>query len=403
MAIDRDDKTEAAALRETNRELSAALQKAETANRDMARFLAAASHDLLQPLNAAHLYTASMVEQADAATRMGQLARSVESSLNAVEEIVNALLDISRIDSGSLKVELRPFRVSELMQKVVVEFGPQAAERKITLKVIESDTVVHSDKALVARIIQNLVSNAIKYTRPGGRVLVGCLRRGGRMRLDVIDTGIGFQAHQHRVVFAEFSRLEQGARMAHGLGLGLSIVDRLVSALGLTLEIDSVEGKGSRFSLYLPHGKMAEALPADGKSGPLASLSGLRVLCVDNERDVIAAMEGLLAGWGCDVRSAGSLRDIERQQLLIGWLPDLVLMDYHLDQVSGLDAVEWLRQNLGHLPAALVTADRTPGVRALAEQRGIPILNKPVRPASLRALMSTLAGRVQAPAGLGAD
>jgi CheY-like chemotaxis protein len=213
--------------------------------------------------------------------------------------------------------------------------------------------------------------------------------------VDVIDTGIGFNRDQHALLFAEFSRLEQGARMAQGLGLGLSIVERLVSAMGLTMELASVEGRGSRFSLYLPRGKLQQPTAAESeRPEAAASLVGLKILCVDNERAVLDAMEGLLEGWGCDVRSARSLKDIDRDGLLVGWFPDLVLMDYHLDQTSGLDAVEWLRHNVGgHLPAALVTADRTAAVRALAEERGIAVVTKPVKPAALRATISGLASQ----------
>jgi CheY-like chemotaxis protein len=224
---------------------------------------------------------------------------------------------------------------------------------------------------------------------------VGARLRGTRVRFDVIDTGIGFNKDQHALIFAEFSRLEHGARMAQGLGLGLSIVKRLVSALGLTMELDSNEGRGSRFSLYLPyHRTVKAATEAPPVREPVSNLTGLRILCVDNERAILDAMEGLLGGWGCDVRSARSLKDIDKDGLLLGWLPDLVLMDYHLDQTSGLDAVEWLRHNVGgHLPAALVTADRTAAVRALAEERGVAVITKPVKPGALRATISQLAGQ----------
>jgi CheY-like chemotaxis protein/two-component sensor histidine kinase len=326
---------------------------------------------------------------------MQSLARSIEASLNAVEEIMSALLDMSRIDSGAFKPAPAPFQIRDLIQKVAVEFAPLAHEKSIELRLVDSNAVANADRALVARIVQNLVSNAIKYTRPGGHVLVGCRRRGARIRLDVVDTGIGFSRDQHRLLFAEFSRLDQGARMAQGLGLGLSIVERLVVAMNLTLELDSVEGRGSRFSLYLPRGKIERVAAVESERTVEAmSLAGLKILCVDNERAVLDAMEGLLRGWGCDVRSARSLRDIDRDQLLSGWLPDLVLMDYHLDQTSGLDAVEWLRHNVGgHLPAALVTADRTPAVRALAEERGIAVVTKPVKPAALRAVIGGLAAQ----------
>lgn len=389
-----------AALTRVNSELESARAKADAANRDKTRFLAAASHDLLQPLNAARLYTATLIERAGG-TGLAELAHSIEASLNAVEEIMSALLDISRLDGGNLKPAATAFPMHDLLKKVEVEFLPMARERDIDLRIVGTTRAALADRAMVARIAQNLVSNAIKYTRPGGRVLVGCRIRGQRVRLDIIDTGIGFNRDQHALIFAEFSRLEHGARMAQGLGLGLSIVKRLVAALGITLELDSAEGRGSRFSVYLPVTRLVGPPLETGRpigEAP-SNLTGLRVLCVDNERGILDAMEGLLSGWGIDVRSARSLKDIDKDALLVGWLPDLVLMDYHLDQTSGLDAIEWLRHNVGgHLPAALVTADRSPAVRALAEERGIAVVTKPVKPAALRATISGLAGQRVRPA-----
>jgi CheY-like chemotaxis protein len=225
---------------------------------------------------------------------------------------------------------------------------------------------------------------------------VGARRRGGRVRIDINDTGIGFNRDQHELLFAEFSRLEQGARMAQGLGLGLSIVQRLVAAMGLTLELDSREGKGSRFSLLLPAGQAKPLESLVKASEPARAIAGLRVLCVDNERAILEAMAGLLGGWGCDVRVARSLKEIDKDGVLVGWLPDMVLMDYHLDQTSGLDAIEWLRQNVGgHLPAALVTADRTPTVRKLAEERGIAVVTKPVKPGALRAVIGGMLAQIE--------
>ncbi len=383
-----------AALTRVNSELEIARAKADAANLDKTRFLAAASHDLLQPLNAARLYTATLIERAGG-TGFAELAHAIEASLNAVEEIMSALLDISRIDSGAFKPSPSAFATRDLLKKIEVEFAPLAREKAIELRLVGSYATVLADRALLARVVQNLVSNAIKYTRPGGKVLVGCRRRGARIRLDIIDTGIGFSREQHALIFAEFFRLEQGARMAQGLGLGLSIVQRLVAVLGLVLEVDSAEGKGSRFSLYLPQTfgvkPAAELAPVVPQS---SDLSGLKVLCVDNERAILDAMSGLLTGWGCNVRVARSLKDISRDHALEGWLPDVVLMDYHLDQTSGLDAIEWLKHNVGgHLPAALITADRNPAVRRLAEERGIVVVTKPVKPAVLRAAISGLVGQ----------
>lgn len=384
-----------AALTQVNAELEVARAKADAANHDKTRFLAAASHDLLQPLNAARLYTSTLIERAKS-TAFAELAGSIEASLTAVEEIMSALLDISRIDSGVLKPTPMPVGTQDLLRKMEVEFAPLAREHGVSLHIVRTGTTVMADRALVGRIVQNLVSNAIKYTPAGGKVLVGIRRRGNRLRLDVVDTGIGFNKDQHRLVFAEFSRLDRGARMAQGLGLGLSIVQRLVSAMDLTLELDSREGRGSRFSLYLPLLRNARppAARAESIAEGLVGAFDLKILCVDNEPAILEAMQGLLEQWGCDVRTALSLKQIDREGLLHGWYPDLVLMDYHLDQTSGLDAIEWLRHNLGgHLPAALVTADRSPAVRTLAEDRGIAVITKPVKPAALRATISGLANQ----------
>lgn len=384
-----------AALTRVNTELENARAKADAANHDKTRFLAAASHDLLQPLNAARLYTSTLIEQAKS-TAFAELANSIEASLTAVEDIMSALLDISRIDSGAVRPAPTAVSARDLLKRIEVEFAPMARERAISLRVINTQAVVLADRMLVGRIVQNLVSNAVKYTPSGGKVLVGVRRRGNRIRIDVIDTGIGFNKDQHKLVFAEFSRLDRGARMAQGLGLGLSIVQRLVTTLGLTLELDSQEGRGSRFSLFLPASRSTQASIESGlePSETNVGVLDVKVLCVDNERAILEAMEGLLTHWGCDVRTALSLKQIDRERLLEGWYPDMVLMDYHLDQTSGLDAIEWLRHNLGgHLPAALVTADRSPAVRALAEDRGIAVVTKPVKPAALRAAISGLANQ----------
>jgi CheY-like chemotaxis protein/nitrogen-specific signal transduction histidine kinase len=373
-------------------ELIRTREQAQAASTDRTRFIAAASHDLLQPLNAARLYTSTLIERS-AGSSLEQLAHSIEASLNTVEEIMAALLDISRLDSGAVHPTPTVFSTRELLDKVLVEFTPAAREKSIRLRIAPSAVPILSDRVMVGRIVQNLVSNAIKYTPAGGHVLVGVRRRGGSLRLDVVDTGIGIAPPQHALIFTEFTRLDAGARIARGLGLGLSIVKRLVATLGLALELDSVPGKGSRFSVFLPVSpRPATAKAAAGQPAavPVHALN-LRILCVDNEETILNAMAALLGGWGCDVRVATSLKAIVRDKTLELWLPDLILMDFHLDQTSGLDAIEWLHQNLGgHIPAALLTADRSELVRKLAGARNIPILHKPIKPAALRALVASL-------------
>ncbi|SDG91330.1 hybrid sensor histidine kinase/response regulator [Pelagibacterium luteolum] len=386
-----NDRTRALTI--LNAELEKARAKADAANHEKTRFLAAASHDLLQPLNAARLYTSTLFERTRG-TPTADLAGSIDAALNAVEDIMSTLLDISRMDSGALKVSRTNFDILDLLKKIEVEFQPLANEKNIELRVVGASFSVRSDRMLLARVIQNLVSNAVKYTRPGGRVLVGCRQRGDTVRLDVIDTGIGIDRHQHQLIFTEFSRLEQGARIAPGLGLGLSIVQRIVAALDHPMDIESKVGAGSRFSVFVPLVKDGKLTPQPVEEAPQRAPSqfdGLHVLCVDNERSILDAMSGLLENWGCDVRTATSLKEIAQLGMLEGWVPDLVLMDYHLDQTSGLDAIEWLKQIVGgHLPTVLVTADQTPAVRQLAETRGTPVLNKPVKPAALRALLTQM-------------
>ena len=383
------DRTQA--LTSLNSELERARAKADAANLGKTRFLAAASHDLLQPLNAARLYTSTMIERAHGSD-LARLAQNIDASLGAVEDIMSALLDISRIDSGALKASNSTFSVQELLRKVRVEFEPAAAEKNIKLRLVGADSAVHTDRRLVGRVVQNLVSNAIKYTPEGGSVLVGCRTRGNRIRLDIIDSGIGIDKGQQSLIFNEFSRLEPGARIASGLGLGLSIVQRICSALNLQLEVESNVGKGSRFSIYA-RAATEKPTPYKERESPAREINNeqfadMQILCVDNELDILDAMQALLSGWGCDVRTAKSLKAISQSSMLEGWIPDIVLMDYHLDQTSGLDAIQWLRQTIGgHLPAVLITADRTPQVRELAAERDITVLPKPVKPAALRALI----------------
>lgn len=389
-----EDRTRALTL--LNAELEKARAKADAANHDKTRFLAAASHDLLQPLNAARLYTSTLFERTRG-TPMADIASSIDASLNAVEDIMSTLLDISRMDSGGLKVTLTNFNVLDILKKIEIEFQPLASAKNIDLRVVGASLIVRSDRMLLARVVQNLVSNAVKYTKPGGRVLVGCRKQGKTVRLDVIDTGIGIDSHQHSLIFGEFSRLEQGARIAPGLGLGLSIVQRILAALDHKMTISSAVGKGSRFSFSVPLIGSEVRKPVVQEVAPARAdtqFAGLNVLCVDNERNILDAMSGLLENWGCEVRTATSLKEIAQLNMLEGWVPDLVLMDYHLDQTSGLDAIEWLKQIVGgHLPAILVTADRTAAVRQLAETRGTSVLNKPVKPAALRALLAQVSKR----------
>src|SRR5580700_3817532 len=380
-------------LTRLNTELERAKAEADEANVSKTRFVAAASHDILQPLNAARLYVTSLIErqrQTDNEAEDAGLVQNIDASLEAVEEIFAALLDISRLDTGAMKPETTDFRVDELLQRLDVEFAPLAREKGLALRFMPCALTVRSDRRLLRRLLQNLVSNAIKYT-PSGSVLVGCRRRGGKLRIDVYDTGIGIPHSKRRAVFKEFHRLDQGARVARGVGLGLSIVERIARVLDSEVALKSVVGRGSRFSVEVPRAAAAASIPAVAAMTRTGAgrLTGTVALCIDNDRSILDGMEKLLGGWGCRVLTAADLTEALAAMDASGLEPDGLLVDYHLDGGNGIAAIAELRRRLGRdLPAILITADRSLHVREEAQAEGVHLLNKPLKPASLRALIT---------------
>jgi signal transduction histidine kinase len=378
-------------LTHVNQKLAKAQSVAEEANLGKTRFLAAAGHDILQPLNAARLYSTALAEKLGRA-ETSQLARNIDSSLESVEAILGMVLDISRLDTGALKPEVSAFRLDRLLSQIATDFTPMARKKGLKLRVVPSSIVVKTDRNMLRRLIQNLVSNAIKYSRKGG-ILLGVRRRGDFVELQVLDTGIGIPKPKLKLVFREFTRLDEGMREAEGLGLGLSIVDRIARMLELPLTVSSDPGKGSVFTLCLPISD--EAVPVEeiaSRKGVkrASSLTGLDVLCIDNDANILAGMETLLNGWGCNVttlRGGAGLKVfcVEREVA-----PDIIVADYHLDNENGLDMIGFTRENFGHeIPAILLTADRSKEVRKRADDENVTVLNKPLRPAALRSLLSS--------------
>jgi Na+/proline symporter/signal transduction histidine kinase len=376
-------------LTRLNTELGRAKGEAEQANISKTQFLAAASHDILQPLNAARLYVTSLVER-QAGSGDAQLIGNIDASLDAVEEIFGALLDISRLDTGAMKPEIVSFRIDELLRQLEVEFAPLAQEKGLRLAFVPCSLAAHSDRRLLRRLLQNLVSNAIKYT-PKGRVLVGCRRGRGRLRIDVYDTGLGVPRSKKRAIFQEFHRLDQGAKVARGLGLGLSIVERIARVLGHNITVNSAVGRGSRFSVEVP---ISAVIPVSqhqrvARGVDRVQLSGITVLCIDNDLAILDGMETLLGGWGCRVLKAPDLETAVAAVAQIKAAPDGLLVDYHLDDGNGIEAIADLRRRFGaDLTAILITADRSPHVRENARAHHIQVLNKPLKPAALRALLT---------------
>ncbi|TAK48485.1 MAG: hybrid sensor histidine kinase/response regulator [Xanthobacteraceae bacterium] len=376
-------------LMHLNAELEQAKSAAEDANLSKTRFLAAASHDILQPLNAARLYVTSLVER-QAGGDDSHLVHNIDDSLEAIEEIIGALLDISRLDAGAMIPTLSNFRISDLMRTLEIEFTPMAQEKHVELVFVPCSLPIKSDRALFRRLLQNLISNAIKYT-PNGKVLVGCRRHAGRLQIDVYDTGLGIPASKRKEIFKEFHRLDQGAKIARGLGLGLSIVERIARVLNHPIAVRSNRTKGSHFSVRVP---IAEAMvhPAAISSEnrtAKTSMAGAVIVCIDNEPTILDGMRTLLTGWGATVITATDPASAIELIAAGKARPTGLLVDYHLDHGTGLAAIRQIRARFGDtIPAALITADRSPSVRETARIEDIPIANKPVKPAALRALLA---------------
>ncbi len=376
-------------LTRLNSQLALAKSTAEEANISKTRFLAAASHDILQPLNAARLYATSLVERQNGGED-SRLVENIDESLEAIEEIIGALLDISRLDAGAMTPSLSNFVIGDLMRSLEIEFTPAARAKGLKLTFVPCSLPVQSDRLMLRRLMQNLISNAIKYT-PQGRVLVGCRRQGQSLRIGIYDTGVGVPILKRGEIFKEFHRLEQGARIARGLGLGLSIVERLARVLNHGIALDGNRGGGSCFSVTVPVAAVVNHTTAVTSATPLArsSMSGSLVVCIENDPAILDGMKTLLTTWDASVIAVADPEAAIRAIEAAGRRVTGLLVDYHLDRGNGIAAIRDIRARFGaQMPAILITADRSPGVRAAARQEEIAVLNKPVKAASLRALLS---------------
>jgi Na+/proline symporter/signal transduction histidine kinase/ActR/RegA family two-component response regulator len=378
-------------LTDVNNALAIAKRKADEANLDKTRFLAAASHDVLQPLNAARLYATSLVERHIAASE-AQLVRNIDASLEAVEEILNVLIEIARLDTGRMEPDITVFPLNDVFERLGVEFQPLAREKGLDLRIVCTGAWVLSDRRLLRRMLQNLVSNAIKYTG-SGRVLLGVRRIGDRLSIQVHDTGPGIPITKRSLIFKEFQRLEETAHSVRGLGLGLAIVERIGKVLEHPIALQSATGGGSLFAVALPRAEPQSIAQTGIAMAPtLGQLSGLSVLCIDNEPDVLNALCILLEGWGCTVIAAESGAEASAHLRQADGRADIILADYHLDGSTGLEAVAALRADLKTQPPVIViTADHSAEVQRAVRARGYALLRKPLKAAALRALMFQLA------------
>ncbi|KAF0172224.1 MAG: multi-sensor hybrid histidine kinase [Caulobacteraceae bacterium] len=369
-----------AKLSALNKELAAAKTAAEQATLGKTKFLAAASHDLLQPLNAARLFSAALDDALQSHTPATQgLARSIDRSIAAADSLLRALLDISKLDAGGVVADDTTFPIDPLLQDLTAQFAPQAASRGLKLRCVESGAWIRTDRNLLRSALQNFLANAVRYTVRGG-VLVGCRVRGDRVVIEVWDTGPGIPEAHRQAIFEEFRRFHQGGQES-AAGLGLAIVDRIARILHARVDLRSQTGKGSVFSIDAPRappGVAAETAPA-----PVARALPLRVLCVDNEAEILAGLRALLNGWGaapvCASSAADAVAAMGRGTF------DAALVDFHLgEDRDGLDVIDaWLARYSGS-PFALITASTSPQLEADVAARGGIVLHKPVAPDDLR-------------------
>ncbi|PSF08220.1 hybrid sensor histidine kinase/response regulator [Marinobacter fuscus] len=380
--------------KKVEQELVVAVAAAEDANRSKDKYLAAASHDLLQPLNAARLMISALQESA-LPEQESRMVRQAHRALEGAEDLLADLLDISKLDQQAMKPDLVYTDLQELTRCLGAEFEAVAANAGLALRVRTGPVMVQTDQRMLTRILRNLLSNAFRYTRCGG-VLLAMRNRGDEVRVEVWDTGVGIATDKQKEIFAEFSQiLPAGSGGRQGVGLGLAIVERMVRVLGYRIEVSSRPGLGSRFTLILPKATVPtlQAYARPQLPSALANgFDGARVMVIENEPAVQESMAMLLQRWHCHVLVAGSRGEALALIRETGFSPAVILADYHLDHdLTGFEAIYAVRRLLERdIPAAIITADRSDDTRALLRAQYLPVLDKPVKPNRLRALLSSL-------------
>ncbi len=368
--------------------LAQATEAADAANIGKTKFLAAVGHDIVQPLNAARLYSSTLVERlTDSDSR--EVVRNMDRSLESVEDILSTVLAISRLDTGAFKPTVSDCSLDRILVQLQIELSPIAVEKGLELHIEMHDFHIRTDHTLLSRLLRNLLSNAIKYTK-SGTVIVDSHIEGDKIIVEVTDTGIGIASNQQSKIFNEFQRLDAGRKEAPGLGLGLSIVERISKVLDHSVSLKSREGVGSCFTVAIPLAKNRSNVKKVSKKisrNIAADLSGTTVLCIDNDDNILDGMDRLLTGWNCLVLKAATLQ--QAQSSIKNRQIDIIVADYHLDDSNGIDVVRQLRSSFGRqFPALLITADRSERVRDAAAEIDMPVLNKPVKPAALRAALA---------------
>ena len=389
-ALSRANETLEARVIERTLELEDALADAERANASRSRFVAAASHDLLQPLSAAKLFIGSISGEG-LEPGAQQAVEKAQNALVSVEGLLDALLNISKLEMGKAAVSVGTVQLDRLMRTLAEEFAPMAAAKGLALTVVPCALAVESDPAYLRRILQNLIGNAIRYTGRG-RVLVGARRRATGVRLEVWDTGPGIPDEAQDDIFKEFHRLNARASASEGMGLGLAIVERACALLGHPLELRSVVGRGSCFMVQVPRSDIGPVEAEASARGQAATRATDRIaFLVAGEADLRQKLGLVLERCGMTVLEAATGEEALGLIEEIGILPDIVLVEHEPGAgIGGIEFVRRLRAQHGPVPARLITANRGWDLRAAATGAGIEILYKPVEPQALAAVVARL-------------
>jgi len=380
-------------LSEATADLQLKKEEAERANVAKSRFLAAASHDLRQPMHALSLFTDSLRAEIGGQERARNLLDRIQRSVDSMVQMFDELLDISRLDAGVVEKEVRDFPVQTLLARLDTLFSPLAIDRGLRFSVVASSAWVRSDPTLLDRILQNLASNAIKYTKAGG-VVIGCRRHANALSIEVWDSGPGIGREHQAEIFQEFVQLENPEHdRSKGLGLGLAIVERMSSLLGHSIRLRSVPGRGSVFAVEVPYGDAAQGVVVPAAiQHAINPFAGVRVAVIDDELEIVEATKQLLERWGCVViganSEAGMLEALRRRSVA----PDFLISDYQLgDAEDGLSVIRNIRLAYGKsIPAVLISGIAAPERVKAARDSGIDLLQKPVAPARLRQVMQHL-------------
>ncbi|NNU15555.1 PAS domain-containing protein [Parvularcula sp. ZS-1/3] len=372
-----------------NTAADSARQEAEAANQSKTRFLAAASHDVLQPLNAARLFASSLEDTLPEGSDEAGTATRIGAAIGSADTLLRSLLNLSKLEAGGVDPKKSAFALGPYLEGIAEEFRPLAEEQGLTLRVVSTGLWTDTDPGLLRSAIQNLLANAVRYTDEGG-VLIGVRRVWGRLALDIIDSGRGIAAEDQATIFKEFTRLPRD-RDVEGAGLGLATVSRVAGLLGHDIILSSDPGKGTRFRLLIPRAEPRSAV-ASPRRRSAPGFGGARVLCVDNDRSVLEALEARFTKWGAETSALGSVDAVRAAYANGAAMPDLLILDYQLDgDETGLDVFDFFAEEKEcRLPAIVVTASRSEATDEAVRSRGLDILSKPVEPAALRSLSVSL-------------